>query len=235
MVLSQDPGSKSSLYNEPHYLLLDTNVILDQIDIFEEDILKNVIVVQTVIDEVKHRSAAIYKRLRDILMNPARKFYTFVNEHHRDTYIEREPKESSNDRNDRAIRKVAIWYQSHLNKSQKEHNRQKIKIVLLTDDAGNRKKAHEDGIIAFSVGEYVKSLTETPHLQDKLCIKDFSTEADGRPLFPPHLTVVQIHDGIKNGKLYQGSFMASRENFLEGSVNVECFEKPVSILYGIVL
>lgn len=99
----------------------------------------------------------------------------------------------------------------------------------MTDDAGNRKKAAEEGIVTFSVGDYVKSLTETPHLQDKLCIKDFSTEADGRPLFPPHLTVVQIHDGIKNGKLYQGSFMASRENFLEGSVNVECFEKPVSI------
>ena len=62
--------------------MLDTNVILDQIDIFEEDIIKNVIIVQTVIDEVRHRSAAIYKRLRDILINPARKFYTFVNEHH---------------------------------------------------------------------------------------------------------------------------------------------------------
>lgn len=213
---------------EPHYLLLDTNVILDQIDIFEEDVIRNVIVVQTVIDEVKHKSASIYKRLRDILTNPARKFYTFVNEHHRDTYIEREPKESSNDRNDRAIRKAAIWYQGHLDKSQKEHKGQKIKIVLLTDDAGNRAKAINEGIVSFSVGDYVRSLTETPYLQDKLCIKDFSTEADGRPLYPPHLTVVQIHDGIKNGKLLQGSFMASRENFLEGSVNVECFEKPVS-------
>lgn len=116
-----------------------------------------------------------------------------------------------------------------MNKSQKEHNRRKIKIVLLTDDAGNRNKASDEGIVSFSVGDYVKSLTETPHLQDKLCIKDFSSETDNRPLFPPHLTVVQIHDGIKNGKLYQGSFNASRENFLEGSVNVECFEKPVSI------
>jgi exosome complex exonuclease DIS3/RRP44 len=83
LVLSESPQSKSSILSEPHYLLLDTNVILDQIDVFEEDVIKNVIIVQTVIDEVKHRSSAIYKRLRDILVNPGRSFYTFVNEHHR--------------------------------------------------------------------------------------------------------------------------------------------------------
>lgn len=97
----------------------------------------------------------------------------------------------------------------------------------MTDDAGNRKKAEEDGIVTFSVGDYVKSLTEFPHLADKLSLKEYGSEHNN-PLYPPHLTLVQIHDGIKNGKLYQGSFMASRENFLEGSVNVECFEKNVS-------
>lgn len=147
-----------------------------------------------------------------------------------DTYIEREPKESSNDRNDRAIRKAAIWYQHHLNKSNKDTKKQKIQIILLTDDVNNRKKAADENVLASSVGDYVKSLTGTPHLQDKLCIKDFSSESNDRPIFPAHLTVVQIHEGIKNGRLYQGSFMASRENFLEGSVNVECFEKPVSFV-----
>lgn len=83
MVLSEQPDSLSNIITEPHYLLLDTNVVLDQIDVLEEDVIKDVIVLSTVLDEVKHRSAAIYKRLRDILLNPARRFYTFVNEHHR--------------------------------------------------------------------------------------------------------------------------------------------------------
>lgn len=82
-MLSEDPVSKSDLFKDPHYLLLDTNVILDQIDVFEENAITDVIVLQTVLDEVKHKSASIYKRLRDILVNPARRFYTFVNEHHR--------------------------------------------------------------------------------------------------------------------------------------------------------
>jgi exosome complex exonuclease DIS3/RRP44 len=116
-----------------------------------------------------------------------------------------------------------------LNKSLKEQSMKKIKVVLISDDANNRNKAAAEGIVTFSISEYIKSLQDASHLQDKLCIKDYSTESDAHTLFPPHLTVVQIHEGIKNGKLYQGSFVASRENFLEGSVNVETFEKPVSL------
>ena len=146
-----------------------------------------------------------------------------------DTYIERLPKESSNDRNDRAIRTAVTWYENHLNKSAKERNGRKIRVLLLTDDAENRKKAEAEGILTFSVRDYVKSLTETPYLQDKLCLKEFGSEQSNNPRYPPHLTLVQVHEGIKNGKLYQGSFSASRENYLEGTVNVECFaEKPVS-------
>jgi exosome complex exonuclease DIS3/RRP44 len=83
LVLSSEPQTKSSLVTGPHYLLLDTNVVLDQIDVFEEDVIQDVIVLQTVLDEVRHKSAAVYKRLREILNNPGRRFYTFVNEHHR--------------------------------------------------------------------------------------------------------------------------------------------------------
>lgn len=82
-VLSKDPVSKSSIYPHGHYLILDTNVILDQIDVFEENVIEDIIILQTVLDEVKHRSAAVYKRLRDILKVPGRRIYTFVNEHHR--------------------------------------------------------------------------------------------------------------------------------------------------------
>ena len=51
----------------PHYLVLDANVVLDQIDVLEEtdgDGLDNVVVLQTVLEEVRHRSSPIYKRLK---------------------------------------------------------------------------------------------------------------------------------------------------------------------------
>ena len=65
--LSASPISLSSLFSEPHYVVLDTNIILNQIDILEvsakEGGFQNVIVLQTVLEEVRHRSSPIYKRL----------------------------------------------------------------------------------------------------------------------------------------------------------------------------
>ena len=54
-----------------------------KIDILEEDVICNVIIVQTVLEEVKHKSSVVYKRLKNIITNPQRKFYVFVNEHHK--------------------------------------------------------------------------------------------------------------------------------------------------------
>lgn len=126
------------------------------------------IILQTVLEEVKHRSSTIYKRLREIINDSNRKFYVFVNEHrryvncywfvwtvicffnligivlfNRETYIEREPGESINDRNDKAIRTAALWYQLHLGPKN-------IKSVLLSEDAANREKAVEMDITALS-------------------------------------------------------------------------------------
>lgn len=70
---------------------------------------------------------------------------------HRDTYIEREPGEKQNDRNDRAIRKAAAWYSSHLSIGSVKGKCPQI--VLLTDDDNNRKLAQEDGISCCS-GKY---------------------------------------------------------------------------------
>lgn len=67
----------------------------------------------------------------------------------RDTYIERDSGESVNDRNDRAIRVAAAWYESHLLPSQSERRRsERVRIVLLTDDANNKDKAQREGILS---------------------------------------------------------------------------------------
>lgn len=146
---------------------------------------------------------------------------------YRDTYIEREPGESANDRNDRAIRVAAVWYEKHLKQSTDENA---IRVVLLTDDKQNLEKARKDGILCSSVGDYVKSLNDYPTLQDRLSLKGFQSYDSKTAIFPPHLTVNEIHEGIKTGKLLQGSFQASRENYLEGYVNVEGMEKSVNCI-----
>lgn len=54
-----------------------------QIDVLEDPVIRNVIILQTVLQEVRHRSAPIYKRLKDIIHEKEKHFYTFTNEHQR--------------------------------------------------------------------------------------------------------------------------------------------------------
>lgn len=143
----------------------------------------------------------------------------------RDTYVERQPGETANDRNDRAIRTATAWYEKHLSLSVDQKNG--IRVILLTDDKQNLEKAQAEGILCSTVGDYVRGLDKFVTLQDKLSLKGFSTQSNKEAIFPPHLTLTEIHDGIKAGKFVQGSFAASRENYLEGFVNVEGMEKSV--------
>lgn len=209
---------------------MDTNVVLDQIDVLEENTICNVIVLSTVIDEVKNKSSSVYNRFRDVYKSTRRKFFVFVNEHHKDTYVVRKPGETSNDRNDRAIRVATKWYDDHLLANQANVPEEKrVRAVLITDDAGNREKAKEEGILVCTVEDYLKSLLRNLDLLDKICKKDYEFESNKKPLFPPHLSVVEIHQGIRGGKFVQGQFMASRENYLEGTVMAEGFDKGVSV------
>jgi len=215
----------STLFPQRHYLLIDANVALAQIDLLEtKDGLRDVIVTQTVLEEVRHRSAPVYKRLRDVCADAERRFYIFYNEHHRQTYVERQKGESANDRNDRAIRKAAEWYGQRV---------PGVATVLLTDDRENARKAKLEGVPAASAAEYVKSLSDKPSLSDKLAAKDDDSQHGfgKKTLFPEHLSPADVAAGIKRGRLRQGVFHVSRTNFLEG--NVLCGEGEEVLIQGL--
>uniref|UniRef100_A0A673CSV2 Exosome complex exonuclease RRP44 n=1 Tax=Sphaeramia orbicularis TaxID=375764 RepID=A0A673CSV2_9TELE len=137
-----------------------------------------------------------------------------------ETFIEREPGESANDRNDRAIRVAATWYTQHLKTS--ESAADGLKVVLLTNDQGNKQKAAESGLLVFKCEEYIKSLIANPELVDRLALtNDEKNEiTSSKVLFPEHLPLSRIQAGIKSGSFLQGTFRASRDNYLEATVFV---------------
>uniref|UniRef100_A0A1A8ISF4 Protein DIS3 homolog n=1 Tax=Nothobranchius kuhntae TaxID=321403 RepID=A0A1A8ISF4_NOTKU len=220
-VLQNDACVESNLCSYPHYLVPDTNVVLHQIDVLENPVIRNVIILQTVLQEVRHRSAPVHKRLKDIIHEKEKHFYTFTNEHHRETFIERQPGESANDRNDRAIRVAVKWYSKHLKTL--ESGPDGLKVVLLTNDQGNKQKAEENGMVAFKFEEYIKSLLANPELVDLLALSndDKNEITSSKVLFPEHLPLSRIQVGIKSGSYLQGTFRASRDNYLEATVFVQ--------------
>jgi len=52
-------------------------------DVMEHTAITDVVVLETVLEEVKHLSMAAYTRLRALINNPARRFFVLLNEHHR--------------------------------------------------------------------------------------------------------------------------------------------------------
>ena len=83
-ILSSHPNENVSSKYSSHYLMIDTNIVLEEIDLLEDATgVQNVIILQTVLKEVRHRSTAIYKRLKDVISYNKRRFYVFLNEHHK--------------------------------------------------------------------------------------------------------------------------------------------------------
>ncbi|KAF9088934.1 exosome catalytic subunit dis3 [Mortierella sp. GBA35] len=209
-ILSAVP-SINKAFPLPHYIIPDTNIFINQIDVMEHAMITNVIVLQTVLEEVKHLSLPIYNRVRDMISNKEKRFYVFSNEHHRGTFIEKLKDESPNDRNDRAIRVATKWYGNHI-----KDLSPKVSVVMMTDDAGNRDKATADGLQAISVKWYIEKLDNAEILDMMSNAKDLD---DGqKQIYDEHLSPAHISNGIKSGKYLQGKLGISSHNYLEGSI-----------------
>ncbi|KAF9971912.1 exosome catalytic subunit dis3 [Actinomortierella ambigua] len=193
------------------------------IDLMEKPQISNVIVLQTVLEEVRNLSVPIYRRMRDIIADKDRKFYVFSNEHHPETYIEKIHRETANDRNDRAIRVATKWYGKHVSDIKPT-----VSVVLVSDDAMNREKATADGLQATSLKAYIEALDNNELLD---MVADPTDLQDRERLtYEEHLKPLLLSAGVKSGKFYQGKLSISQHNYLEGSIYTKVDGKETTVL-----
>ncbi|CAG8495533.1 4014_t:CDS:10, partial [Acaulospora colombiana] len=151
----------TQLVNKPHYIIPDAGVFINQIGFIEHQAVHDVIVLQTVYEEVRNLSFPIYNRLRIILCAflVLSEISVSLFTRKRDTYTKR-LKEESLDKWKNRVR----WYSSHLREA--SNSRKNIEVVLLSDDMENINKAKADGLLAFSVKEYIGGMSDYPELMD---------------------------------------------------------------------
>ena len=225
-VLSRQPARTKS-FPTGHYIVPDTNVLLTGIDLLEHsDAFYDVIILQTVLDELRNRSLPLYNRIMSLVKSEDKRFYLFFNEFRAETNVVREESETINDRNDRSIRKSAGWYATHLKAAAKKNA---PAIVVITNDADNRRKAEAEGIEALSLREYVSGLENADHLLDMVA-EGQDRAVQGELIYPDYFTQSRVQTGLKAGVLHQGVFHVSPYNYLEGTVKVPAFDKPLLIL-----
>jgi exosome complex exonuclease DIS3/RRP44 len=150
-VLSDTPAGSQD-YPNGQYLVPDTNAFLTGMDLFEvETAFHDVIVLQTVLEEVKNRSLPLYHRLIALTKNEGKRFYVFFNEFRLETYVPRDPGETINDRNDRAVRKAVEWYNHHITEAVAARSKTQKRIptvIMITDDRDNLRKAEKENVPA---------------------------------------------------------------------------------------
>jgi exosome complex exonuclease DIS3/RRP44 len=81
-ILSAQPKVISKGSSKGHYIIPDTNVLLHQWNVIEHKAINDVIILQTVLEELKHLNSSIHARLRALISDANRRFYVFSNEHH---------------------------------------------------------------------------------------------------------------------------------------------------------
>ncbi|KUJ07963.1 RNB-domain-containing protein [Mollisia scopiformis] len=236
-VLSEKPAGTKA-YPQGHYLVPDTNALLTALDLFEQtSAFYDVVVLQTVLEELKNRSLPLYNRLIGLTKSEEKRFYVFFNDFRLETYVVRDEGESINDRNDRAVRRAVKWYDEHLLQAVTSAGGKKNKVpavVMLTDDKDNLKKAKRDGIEARSLNDYVSGLDNAERLLDMVAAADEKREIRNskttQNLFPEHYSVSKMQTGVKSGALHQGTFYMSPYNYLEATVSTRAFDKPLIIV-----
>ncbi|KAK5691180.1 exosome catalytic subunit dis3 [Elasticomyces elasticus] len=233
-VLSATPGATKQ-YSEGHYLVPDTNAFLSAMDLFEVEgtVFQDVIVLQTVLEEVKNRSLPLYNRLIALTKNEGKRFYVFFNEFRLETYVQRDAAETINDRNDRAVRKACAWYAQHLQQAANARkSARNPAIVMLSDDKDCLRKAKAEGIVAANLEEYVSALPDADRLLDMVASsreRRVTTQSKAAMLYPEYLSMSAMLTGVKNGTLHQGIFNVSPYNYLEGTVQVPAFDRSLII------
>lgn len=220
-------GTQNTYTRKKHYVVVDTNVILHQMDVLESPVFTNVIIMQTVANEVRNHSMPLYNRLRTLLMDPDRRFWLFYNEFHQDTNVVRFADESPNDRNDRAIRQAAAYYTAHLRTHALPGHADTT--VIVSEDVENVHKARVEGLEACSVREYITGFQNAEQLSDLLSARtvDENRAPRGSRVFDEYWPTTQLEAGYKAGTLHKGFFNANAYNFLEGAVRSEALSKPI--------
>ena len=234
-ILSEKPAGTKS-FPEGHYLVPDTNVLLNGMDIFEQKSgFYDVIILQTVLDELRNRSLPLYNRVIALTQSDDKHFYVFFNDFRLETYVVREPGETINDRNDRAVRRAVGWYGEHLQNSLNagKKSKQCPAVLMLSEDKENLRKANAENLNACSLSTYVSGLEDADRLLDMINasrqIQESRTSA-AEQFYPDFLSLPKMMTGIRAGILHQGIFNVSPYNYLEGSVHVPAFDKSLLIL-----
>lgn len=220
-----------------HLIVLDTNIALHQIDLLEFrcEGFSNIIILQTVLQELRHLNLAVFRRLSTIMLDKSRSFIFYPNEVNVNSATYRLKDETPNDANDRAIRIASLIFHDALEDVGE--------TILLTNDEDNRKKAHSENLRAMSIHQYASQhLKEYPEVLDLLAtdarfaesatisINNKKEANNLQVIYDHHLSMSELSTGLRSKKLFRGVLRCSRDDWQDCYVVVHDGNNRKSIM-----
>ncbi|KAF9199356.1 DIS3 mitotic control [Haplosporangium sp. Z 27] len=232
---------ESSLLNsEPaYYLIPDYWVALRYVELLEQEELTNIIFTETVLEMLQNEDKSrTYKSLRQVAKDPRRRSVVFSNEHCEGTSVLREPEESIDHRNWRALVQTASWYRQHLSGA--------VPIILLSEQFKkedlNVSTVHDiTGISVMSPEEYLNKFWPDASILHELLrsLKEAILEEDlengyqgsviskkslGGTGYQEYKPMSELEAGVKSERFFQGVIRVRANHrdqaFIRGDSNI---------------
>ncbi|VDN53911.1 unnamed protein product [Dracunculus medinensis] len=205
----------TSTFPANHAVIVDSATVIRFHHLFDSDRFKNVILTQTVWNDVKKSNPPAYKTINSLCYERANcEFVVFLDDLHYMTHLSGFAHESREKRLDKSLLKVAKFYEEHW------ANYDIIPIILCaTDDKKDKLKLHFTN--TFTLKEYVEGMGDNADLLNKIAIYNSEAENHSKLLFPEHYSHEVIQDGIHSGKFKKATFQISRENYLEATARLD--------------
>ena len=235
----------------PHkqLLIIDTNIALHQIDILDHrcPATSLVVVLQTVLQELRHLNLSVYRRLETLIRDESKSFIFYPNELSATTSVLRDPSETINDANDRAIRNAALYFRDVLIRPAEQQDASdsddddddSSKVILITNDVANQAKAKALQLQCSSMRSFVQQyVAQYPELSELLAHTSTSAAmmnvetAAGRgglvphttSVYPVHLTMTDLSSGLRSKRLMRGTLRVKRDDWTDCYVVVHTAE-----------
>ncbi|KAK5968788.1 DIS3 exosome endoribonuclease and 3'-5' exoribonuclease [Trichostrongylus colubriformis] len=227
--LGKKPNNdENALISSNHAVIVDSEVFMRFIDIFDSNLFQNVIITQNVWEFVKQKSIATYKKLNKFVYEDKDpRFSVFMSEFHHKTFVRPEPGLSDTLRREKVLYVCADYLQKHWAK------RGFIPVILCAeDDVLKRLKSNYE--YSFSVKEYVQGMKNESKrdLLDAMAAYD-SSASGGKIIYENYLSHDEITKGIAHGTIKKGTFSVSRENYREAFVMVDSTTMTSWFIHGL--
>lgn len=196
-----------------------------KIDLFAHPSVKNVIVLQTVLDSVKRASISVHNRVMQLINDLDKKFFLFYNRFHYMTFCPMEDVKGGVPKEMLAIVKACAWFRDHATYA--------VKPAIVSDNQNLREMASENNLNFMTVQGYVEIVPSNDSLADMIAVTDYKHIMDGRIYrYPDHLSISQIASGLRHGSLYSGKLDVEPHNIFEGTVicRINNDDKKISVI-----